>query len=568
VSEWKNGGPLVRAGSSPLCPAFSTIARQAHCLPVCKALHVDSDSTTAYSSPPQMFWKVIRKGKLQNQFCRTLALKEALLKKTLLIVMTCLVAVATLATAQSNSVLPKSPVSTGVLMSRAVRAGTVHLTGSAVGPDIFPLLTCSPAPCALPNENISMSSVLANETPVVVNPINAQQILAGANDYGCGNVQGFYASSDGGTTWKRNCLNAIAGDFGEGDPIVAYDLNGVAYIGGIDASHGIVMETSTNNGTTWSAVKTAVSPFFSGGLTDKEWMEIDTNPSSPFANSIYISITQFDSSQSNIVPTVSHSTDGGKTWTTKTVDTTQVFPNVDTFTDLAIGRNGTVYVSWLRCTAGSSSGECANTTGTIFFSKSTDGGNTWSTPAQITTVKLSPDPGGCCFYGALPNTSERMSDIPVIAIDNTTGVHKGNLYVTYYTWTGTQMKVYASVSTNGGTTWSSNAVAPASATHDQFFPWVNVSRNGVVGVSWMDRRDDAANINYEAFSAISLNGGTSYGTNLLLSAAPSNPFNDGFGGFFIGDYTGNAWAGAKLYVTYTDTTTGIDQDFLTGEQVR
>jgi hypothetical protein len=40
----------------------------------------------------------------------------------------------------------------------------------------------------------------------------------------------------------------------------------------------------------------------------------------------------------------------------------------------------------------------------------------------------------------------------------------------------------------------------------------------------MDRRDDAAKVNYEAFSALSLNGGTSYGTNLLLSASPSNPF--------------------------------------------
>jgi hypothetical protein len=78
-----------------------------------------------------------------------------------------------------------------------------------------------------------------------------------------------------------------------------------------------------------------------------------------------------------------------------------------------------------------------------------------------------------------------MSDITVIAIDNSTRVHKGNLYVTYYTWTGTQMKVYAAVSTNGGTPWVSNAVSPSTANHDQFFLWLNVSRNGVVGVSWI-----------------------------------------------------------------------------------
>lgn len=490
------------------------------------------------------------------------------MKKTLVIVASMLLALTTLAIAQSNSPLPKSPISTGVLMSRAVRAGAVHLTGKGLAPEFAPPLTCSPTPCALPNQNVSMSSVLANETPVVVNPKNLKQILTGANDYGCSNIQGFYASSDGGSTWARTCLNAIAGDFGEGDPVVAYDLNGVAYIGGIDAGHGIVMETSTNNGTTWGPVKVAVPPFFSGGLTDKEWMEIDTNPTSPFANAIYISVTQFDSTETNIVPTVSHSNDGGKTWVTKKVDTTQVFPNVDQFTDLAVGSDGTVYVSWMRCKANGASGDCGGTVATLFWAKSTDGGNTWTAPAVITTVTLAPDPGFCCFYGSLPNTDERVSDIPVIAIDNSTGAHHGNLYVTAYTWTGSQMKVFVAVSTNGGATWTKKGVAPASATKDQFFPWVNVNKNGLVGVSWMDRRNDPANVNYEAFSAASANGGSSYSTNLKLSAAPSDPFNDGFGGFFIGDYTGNAWAGTTLYVVYTDTTTGIDQEFLTGERIR
>ena len=214
------------------------------------------------------------------------------------------------------------------------------------------------------------------------------------------------------------------------------------------------------------------------------------------------------------MPTVSHSNDGGATWTTKTVDATQLFPNVDTFTDLAIGADGTVYVSWLRCTAGASSGECANTTGTFYYAKSTDGGNTWSAPAKIASARLAPDPGFCCFYGALPNTNERVSNIPVIAIDNSNGPNRGNLYVTYYTWTGTRMQVFAAVSTDGGATWTKKAVAPASATHDEFFSWLNVSRSGMVGVSWMDRRDDPANINYGAFSAFSTNGGTSYSLNL------------------------------------------------------
>lgn len=481
-----------------------------------------------------------------------------------LLVALLLLSFTTMMTAQSTkSPLPNSPVSTGVLMSRAVRAGRVHLTGSSLN-RVNPNLTCSPAPCTLPNVDASSSPVLANETPVVVNPANPQQILTGANDYNCTNIQGFYASNDGGSTWTRTCLNALAGDFGEGDPGVAYDAAGTAYISGIDATHGIVFEASRNNGTTWSTPQLAVPPFFSGGLTDKPWMQIDTSQTSPFKNTIYMSVTQFDASETNIVPTVSHSSDGGKTWSAPiALDTTQVFPAVDQFTDIATGADGTVYVTWMRCTATGPSGDCGRTLATFYLAKSTDGGNTFSSPTVIATAGLAPDPGFCCFYGQLPNTDERISNIPVIAIDNSSGPNAGNLYVAYYTWKG-YMRLLVATSKDGGNTWSVTSPTPASDTHDQFFPWINVSRNGFVGVSWMDRRNDPANVNYEAFAAFSSNGGASFSTNLDMSAAPSDPFNDGFGGAFIGDYTGNAWAGSTLYVTYTDTTTGIDQDFLTG----
>jgi len=36
----------------------------------------------------------------------------------------------------------------------------------------------------------------------------------------------------------------------------------------------------------------------------------------------------------------------------------------------------------------------------------------------------------------------------------------------------------------------------------------------------------------------------------------SNPLNDGFGGSFMGDYTGNAWDGATLYASWMDSRNG------------
>ncbi len=136
----------------------------------------------------------------------------------------------------------------------------------------------------------------------------------------------------------------------------------------------------------------------------------------------------------------------------------------------------------MRCKAVSNG--CGGAAAHVMFSKSTDGGVTWSKAKSISKMTLAPAPCGAS-YGCLPNTNERVSDIPVIAVDASGGAHNGKLYVVDYTWTGSYMKVQVISSTDGGTIWSAPVeVAPASDTHDQFFPWINVDQsNGWVGVS-------------------------------------------------------------------------------------
>jgi len=92
-------------------------------------------------------------------------------------------------------------------------------------------------------------------------------------------------------------------------------------------------------------------------------------------------------------------------------------------------------------------------------------------------------------------------------------------------------------------------VAPASANHDQFFPWLSVSPMGLVGVSWLDRRNDPANVDYQAFAAISTDGGQSFRSNVQLTTAFSNP-NDNNGS--MGSYTGNTWAGPDFIAAWMD----------------
>lgn len=476
---------------------------------------------------------------------------------------------ASIASAQSPVYLPNTPESTSVIVAKAIHSGAIQLPVFSETPSFLPALTCSPVPCVLPNVQASGGTNIANEDPIAVNPKNLSQLLTGANDYSCPTLQGFYASSDGGTTWTRTCLPAIAGGFGDGDPMVGYDLVGNTFAGGIQSSaqQDIVVSKSTNNGTTWGTPAIAVTPTISSGLTDKGWLQIDTTATSPHANCLYVSNTQFNSTGTQSQISVSHSCDHGVTWKTVTVDPVQSSV-IDQFSDLAIGKDGSVYVSWQRCPPTGPAGDCGGTVATMMISKSTDGGSTWSTPVTMATTNLAPDACFCAYYGSLPNTNERVSNIPVIGIDNSTGKNAGHLYVVYYNWTGTQLKVLVAHSANG-TTWSSGVpVAPSSATHDQFFPWLNVAANGEVAVTWLDRRNDPANLKYDSFATGSTNGGTSFLTNLKLTSVMSNPLDDGFGGAFMGDYTGNTIAGATLYASWMDMRNGsFSQDFVGGVKV-
>jgi hypothetical protein len=490
-----------------------------------------------------------------------------------------LLLIASLASAQtSQSPLEKLPYSSSLLMARAIQAGRIHLPSVEEIPNITDL-TCSPAPCVLPTSQASPGAAPANTTPIVVNPKNPSVLLAGANDYSCafpnGNMQGYYLSTDAGTTWNHTCMSVYSG-LGQGDPGVAFSANGkFAYIAGLQANrsgtNGVVFERSSDNGTTWSAAHIAVYSLFgcsagACGAADKPQLQIDTNASSPYVNCLYISTTQWDDSKNSTIA-VAHSCDGGGTWTNSVqVDTLQTHPFVDQFSDLAIGKDGTVYVTWLNCPTTGAAGDCGGTASTIRFSKSTDGGNTWSTPSNIAGIRLVADSCSCAFYGSLPNTSEPVSNIPAIGIDNSDGPNAGNLYVVYYSYAAThaQMRVLVSTSSDGGTSWSTGMpVVPANVPNDEFFPWLTVSRNGGVGVTWLDRRNDPSNISYQAFAALSQNG-VFFGPDQELTSTLSNPNNDGFGGTFMGDYTGNFFTGNTLYASWPDTSNGVNAQDVVG----
>lgn len=390
-------------------------------------------------------------------------------------------------------------------------------------------------------------------------------------------------TGDGATTWTHSCFGRLPHALPNGtpaklDPAVAYDAAGNLYRTEIEwfyshkaYSTAVALQRSSDNGLSWSAPLVAIGAQQVSGVNwnifDKDWIGIDPGQKSPHRDAIYVSATRLanyptTSLLSQII--VAHSTDYGKTWATAAVDRKVRYPVVQDASSIAIASDGTTYLAWFLCKHLSfSTGICPGESTEMLLSKSTDGGTTWSARSLIHRVQYGPGP--CSLFPCLPNTKEPVLDEPVIAIDNSTGQNAGTLYECDTTWVNSHMLVQVTSSKDGGTTWSQPVgVAGSAITHDQFFPWCSVSTDGTLGVTWLDRRNDPANIEYEAFGAISTDGGKTFSKNYQLAAKPSNPNNDGYKGTFMGDYTGNAWADKTLYAAWPDTSNGRTAEAMVG----
>lgn len=423
---------------------------------------------------------------------------------------------------------------------------------SRVSPPANPALSCSPAPCVGSPVWPSTEGFTVN-APIAANPVNPKQLLLGSYTTNCPYPYGggFYLSHDGGSTWGGLiCMDLVTiGGIvytSSSPPMVGFDHQDTAYLADffVDISDSssagfIAFEKSTDGGRNWTAPVPALGRPNSDTVHPS--LAVDVGSSSPYLNSVYISAVVAGPIQDitkNQV-TVSHSRDQGNSWKQVAVAPVQTSPKVDFDTSLTVGKDGTVYVTWMYCNTGPSA--CGNLKGYMLFSKSTDGGDTWSAPVLMTTLDLPPEL-------VLQNTGNFVTTIPVIGVDNSNGPYSGNLYVTLPNWTGSYFQVGVIHSTDGGKTWSKPvALAPPSDTHDQFFPWLSVSPTGLVGVSWLDRRNDPANIEYQPFAAISRDGGQSFEPNILLSDAFSNP-GVGTASGWMGDYIGNTWAGPNNFV--------------------
>jgi len=356
-----------------------------------------------------------------------------------------------------------------------------------------------------------------NEPSIMMNPLDTDILVAGAN------LNNYYYSSDSGQTWNENTL--VSSAYGVwGDPVIDVDPDGNFYFFHLSnpASGNwidrIVCQKSTDNGQSWN--DGSYTGLNGAKAQDKHWSIIDRT-----TGTIYITWTQFDdygSSSSTCKTKImfSKSTDGGDTWT-QAISINIVDGNCIDEDDTvegavpALGPNGEIYVAW------------AGPNG-IVFNKSLDDGDTW----LIEEISIDPMPGGWDF--SVPGIS-RANGFPITKCDLSGGPNHGTIYVNWSDQRNGSFDtdVWLTKSTDSGDTWSTPVrVNDDPVGKQQFFTWMDIDQtNGNLFCVFYDRRNHNDS-NTDVYLAYSTDGGTSF-VNQQISETPFLPSS----GVFFGDYT-------------------------------
>jgi hypothetical protein len=432
-----------------------------------------------------------------------------------------------------------------------------------------------------------------NEPSVAVDPRNPDIMVAGSNDYcaeiqnGSGNVwAGYYRSIDGGTTWSNSLVPGYPADESSagsasptkgscaaaGDPTQSFDGAGRLYFGFIcfnraaPSNGSIYVARYDNDGANYIRTVRVErgTPSVWGLFQDKINIAVDQSVGTPTAGNVYVAWARYSGQAANNVILFSRSTDGGRTFS-RPVRLTQGRAE-EQFADIGVGPQGAVYVTFREIA------HQAPTQNRIGIVRSTDGGESFSTPTPVASI----DPFDSTDFGpdtcgdgpfACPSglTYARFSSLSAVAADSD-GVH-----VVWSARDGDgQAKIFARTSPDG-LSWSTPATAlDGVARGHQFFPDIT-SSGGALSVVFQDSRTDPAyspalppgntadGVNsgnvVNAFLARSTDGGVNWSES-LVSEAGSNPNWEVRGAMrspFFGDYNYASAVGATVGAVWTDT---------------
>ncbi len=408
------------------------------------------------------------------------------------------------------------------------------------------------------NIQVSSGNFSAYSEPhVAVDPTNPDR-LVGASKFFTDNSDyrfrvGVFFSDDGGRRWSEGGMLPGLETFAiTSDPVVAFGPEGEVYVTVIAVTE---IEPEEELG---DLIAEAIAPDVSaeggwgvfiyrsddGGETFDAPAKVDIGS---FDDKEWLAVDRSEGPhrgnvyvvwQDNCVTFFSRSTDGGRTFSPR-----KALLTACAGTQVAVGPDGTIYVLGPTYTPHPD-------VAAYRLTVSHDGGRTFDEPRAVIQVSVMP--------GQL-NGGFRAAALPSLAVVPDTG----DLVVTWNDDRNGNVNIWLSRSTDGGATFSNPIHVNDVARGDQFQPTVAVAPGGTVVVSWFDRRADPENRLADVYVARSADGGRTFGPAVRVSTQRFDPSlaapPDSSGNLFFGDYQGLVIAGETVIPFWNDPRTGLQQ---------
>jgi hypothetical protein len=359
-----------------------------------------------------------------------------------------------------------------------------------------------------------------SESDIRVDPANPLHLIGQSKWFvsaeGYNHLLGFYESWDGGATWPvQGHVPGYEGWTDNTDPVGAFDPWGnfyslvLPYVFVYDKSGGHVFNNGSkqaNPGVPPEAVTVAVHPARAAGqqtasdwitqhggkpdivfaasnaatnTPDKQWIAIDTNPSSPHYGRVYAMFTRFVLNPSHVFVSYADARpDGTHTdWSApRELPTISGHP-WDTYLLPHVAPDGTVYTTVTNNPV--SQGFLHNSIDLVW---SSDGGATWAGPVPVSSSDiLAPTYRSTTFTEGIVNSF----GLGTKAVNG-----HWPLYVAYENEDPDGFsRVYATASLDGGASWSAPLrVNDGPDDAEALQPRVEVAPSGTVAVAFYDRR--------------------------------------------------------------------------------
>ncbi len=275
-------------------------------------------------------------------------------------------------------------------------------------------------------------------------------------------------------------------------PSIAVGTNGVAYLafagwGGSATGQDIFFAKSTNGGRTWTA-PLRVNNDAGGAFQADPFLTLDS------ASNIYIAWTDYRSGGADVF--FSKSTDGGLSFSSN-VRVNDVIPQAQFDPAVAVDSVGLIHVVW-------TDSRNAFTTGPdIFYGNSTDGGLSFNPNLRINNDATATEQGR-------PTIAVAADHSVYIAWDDPRNGGRGR-------------DIFFSKSTDRGNTWTPNIlVNDDTGAATQIEPVIAVNPAGAIFLAWTDYR--TANTAPDIYASRSTNAGASFAANAKVNDDASAAF--------------------------------------------